>query len=34
MGLEGKLGDGYLATRLEFFINWARKFSLARAKER
>jgi len=28
MGLEEKLGSGFLATKLEFFVNWARKFSL------
>ena len=28
MGLETRLGPGFAATKLEFVINWARKFSL------
>ncbi|MFC1492815.1 NADH-quinone oxidoreductase subunit B [candidate division KSB1 bacterium] len=28
MGLESKLGDGFLTTKADFLINWARKNSL------
>jgi NADH-quinone oxidoreductase subunit B len=28
MGLETVFGDSWITTRLEFFINWARKYSL------
>ncbi len=28
MGLETVFGEGYITTKIEFFINWARKYSL------
>lgn len=28
MGLETKLGDSVIATRLEFLVNWSRKYSV------
>jgi len=28
MGLETAFGEGWITTKLEFFINWARKYSL------
>lgn len=28
MGLETSFGDGWITTKLEFFINWSRKFSI------